>query len=291
MICISCNLDKELSSFYFRNDTGKYKNTCKGCCISGKNKIRSDTHKKCKHCGQEKPFSEFQKAGGGKWLQPYCKSCDSERKKKHRKDNEQQYKESHRNGYLLKRDELSAKGKAERALKRPEVLKRLKDFWESKKMPEEERKRRKSEGDKRYKAANPDKIKEIRIRNRQRDNERAKKWQAEKMNDVGFRIKKNLRGRIYVALKRGIKSESTMKLLGCTIDFFKRYFQSLFTEGMSWEKYMDGEIVIDHIKPCASFDLKNPDEQRKCFHYTNLQPLWELDNLKKGAKLLEDADC
>jgi hypothetical protein len=51
---------------------------------------------------------------------------------------------------------------------------------------------------------------------------------------------------------------------------------------MSFENY--GEWVVDHIRPCASFNLINIDEQKECFNYKNLQPLWALDNLQKGSK-------
>jgi hypothetical protein len=51
---------------------------------------------------------------------------------------------------------------------------------------------------------------------------------------------------------------------------------------MNWEN--QGEWHIDHILPCASFDLTKEEEQRKCFHYTNLQPLWAKDNMIKGSK-------
>jgi hypothetical protein len=56
---------------------------------------------------------------------------------------------------------------------------------------------------------------------------------------------------------------------------------------MNWKNYGKGEGKwnIDHILPCASFDLTQESEQHRCFHYNNLQPLWEIDNLKKGAKL------
>ncbi len=53
---------------------------------------------------------------------------------------------------------------------------------------------------------------------------------------------------------------------------------------MSWENY--GKWHVDHILPCASFDLGKPEEQFKCFNYKNLQPLWATDNLKKQAKIL-----
>lgn len=288
MKCIACNQDKELGAFYFRHDTGKYKNTCKECCIHGRKKVKSNSHKKCKHCGEEKPFNDFQKAGGGKWLQPYCKSCDSERKKKWEVRNEERVKIKRKEYYLNTRQlvdpeqkEISKKIVIAKlragAIKYLEALPRL---------SAEEKKLRKSECDKIYREKYRDRILENKRKYQEsgRATEMAKKWQAKQMNNVEFRTKKRLRGRIYVALKRGVKSQGTMELLGCIIEQFKSHFQSLFTEGMNWDKYMKGEIVIDHIKPCASFDLTMPEQQKECFHYTNMQPLWELDNLKKGAK-------
>jgi len=53
---------------------------------------------------------------------------------------------------------------------------------------------------------------------------------------------------------------------------------------MTRENHGKNGWEIDHIKPCVSFDLSKPEEQKKCFHYTNLQPLWKEDNLKKGNK-------
>lgn len=54
---------------------------------------------------------------------------------------------------------------------------------------------------------------------------------------------------------------------------------------MNWTEYEKGNIHIDHIIPCAIFDLRKEEAQKKCFHYTNLQPLWKADNLKKAAKI------
>ena len=71
-----------------------------------------------------------------------------------------------------------------------------------------------------------------------------------------------------------------INLLGCTIQEARNHIEKQFIDGMSWENY--GKWHIDHIKPCASFDLTKENDQRKCFHYTNLQPLWAKDNLVKG---------
>ena len=54
---------------------------------------------------------------------------------------------------------------------------------------------------------------------------------------------------------------------------------------MTWENFMKGEIHIDHIRPCSSFNLSDTEEQRKCFNYKNLQPLWAVDNLRKADKI------
>ena len=95
------------------------------------------------------------------------------------------------------------------------------------------------------------------------------------------KLKANLRARMYAFVK-GKNKNSSFEFVGCSIDELKKHLSSQFTEGMSWENY--GEWHIDHIKPCASFDLSILEEQKKCFHYSNLQPLWAKDNLKKGVK-------
>ena len=70
------------------------------------------------------------------------------------------------------------------------------------------------------------------------------------------------------------KSKSSIELLGCNVDFLKEYIESKFTSGMSWDNRGIHGWHIDHILPCASFDLSDPEQQKQCFHYTNLQPLW-----------------
>jgi hypothetical protein len=64
----------------------------------------------------------------------------------------------------------------------------------------------------------------------------------------------------------------TLDFLGCDYSFLMGYLEAKFTKGMTWENY--GQWHVDHIRPCASFDLTKIEEQKKCFHYSNLQPLW-----------------
>ena len=105
-----------------------------------------------------------------------------------------------------------------------------------------------------------------------------------RVEDISFRISSNIRGRISHALKSNSKSSKTIDLLGCDIAFLKQYLESKFKDGMCWENYGFKVWHIDHIKPCSLFDFKNIEDQKQCFHYTNLQPLSAIDNLIKGKK-------
>ena len=105
-----------------------------------------------------------------------------------------------------------------------------------------------------------------------------------KVKDISYRILCNIRGRVFQALKSNSKSSKTIDLLGCDIAFLKQYLESKFKDGMCWENYGFKVWHIDHIKPCYLFDFKNIEDQKQCFHYTNLQPLSAIDNLIKGKK-------
>jgi hypothetical protein len=103
-----------------------------------------------------------------------------------------------------------------------------------------------------------------------------------------FRVLESLRSRLVLAVKlcKSSRVDATLNLLGCTTAKLKHHIESQFRKGMNWGNYGigSGKWHIDHIAPCASFDLSNPEAQRICFHYLNLKPLWGIDNLRKGAR-------
>lgn len=128
-----------------------------------------------------------------------------------------------------------------------------------------------------YYRKNPDKIKAKRIRSlawtRSRHLERYK-------NDInyrlGFRLRSMLRG--YLKRGKGMKVESAESLLGCTREEFRMYLESKFSPEMTWDN-----IHLDHIRPCASFDLTKLEDQKLCFNYQNIQPMLAKDNMSKGS--------
>jgi hypothetical protein len=102
-----------------------------------------------------------------------------------------------------------------------------------------------------------------------------------KQNDLSWRLSKSLRDRLYKAVTRDAKLSSSKKLVGCSIDELKLHLEKQFTEDMNWDNY--GTWHIDHIKPCISFDLTDPNQQQECFHFNNLRPLWGFENRSKGG--------
>jgi hypothetical protein len=135
---------------------------------------------------------------------------------------------------------------------------------------------------------------------RQKDNEwRRRKWASDpeyrrkeylkkarrKQRDPHYRLRVRLATRIGDAVRsaNARKYSKTEELIGCTYKELRAHLQSQFTRGMAWNNY--GKWHVDHIVPCASFDLTKPEEQRRCFNWRNLQPLWAADNIRKGDKV------
>jgi hypothetical protein len=103
-------------------------------------------------------------------------------------------------------------------------------------------------------------------------------------NEPNYRLAVLLRARILRALDNDQKKlDGTLKTLGCSVDFLRQYLESKFLDGMTWDNHGD-YWHIDHIRPCATYDLTDPKQYAECFHYTNLQPLIWIDNLKKGGR-------
>lgn len=141
----------------------------------------------------------------------------------------------------------------------------------------------------RFRAKHPEKIKKEKAAYYQKIKKRQiAKYKLRFKTDLDFRMLETLRSRLRKILRarRAPKADKTMSIAGCTIEFLEAHIKSLFTEGMTWDKFLAGEIHIDHIIPCKSFkNLSDPEEQKKCFGWQNLQPLWAVDNLHKKARL------
>ena len=150
---------------------------------------------------------------------------------------------------------------------------------------------------KKWREENPEKVKELKKnwidknpekRKQYRENHKPRKRERRKErrdNDPVFNLTNRMRCRLWKYLKifEITKKNKTFDIVGCTPEFLKEHLEKQFTEGMSWE-LLGKHIHIDHIIPLSS--AKTEDELYKLCHYTNLQPLWVEDNLKKSNKIL-----
>jgi len=201
----------------------------------------------CKKCNIDKPINEFYK--NGKFFKTHCKECDRKQSAEYKAKNLEKVKEKNRNYGRVNKEKRKEYQNKYYQENQDWILEKAKKYWSK-----DENKKRRADL-------------------------KRERWGI----DENLRISSNCRSRVYRALKGQKKSKSTEKLVGCSFDELKIYLQNKFLDGMSWDNY--GEWHIDHILPCASFDLSKKEEQEKCFHYTNLQPLWGYDNIVKRDKL------
>ena len=124
-------------------------------------------------------------------------------------------------------------------------------------------------------------------RNHERLSERVCLYVRERSrSDPAFAMRLRLRARLVGAIRRHMTGRSVTgvikEMLGCSLPELARYLESKFLPGMSWDNRKQWHV--DHIKPLCAFDLTDPEQQAVAFHYTNLQPLWALDNMRKGRR-------
>lgn len=217
---------------------------------------------KCKLAKDLESFTNNRTKNDGK--NNYCKLCQSIYRQQHN---------SKIKNYLKKY--------------RKKHKKRLNDLYKTYRTNNKEKIRKR---DLEYREKNQIKIKRYhrqwRKKNKQVINQKKRKHYHTRKQDINYRLLNNLRARIRIAIKGGKKCLGTAGLLGCSIETARIHIEKQFKDGMSWDNYGLYGWHIDHIIPCDKFDLSKEKEQKKCFHYTNLQPLWAKDNIKKSNKTI-----
>jgi hypothetical protein len=264
--------------------------------------LNNSMNKKCNDCGGEfDKDSMFNKKSAGR-----CIPCYKLSRKKNYLDNKDILQEKSRLHYQNMSDEQRERSKELRNV-------RLQNNKEShleynRKWHHDNKERLKTEG-KCWDTNNKERIKHLRKLRESDPLHKVKRLEYRrayyqknkdkiKMNDALWesipknKIGRRLRSRVRSALKRNvsggrsIKTDSTQKLLGISYDELVGYLEGLFKDGMSWDNY--GTWHIDHIIPCSYFDLTLEENQRICFNYQNLTPLWGEDNHSKSDLILID---
>lgn len=283
-ICSGCKVEKETLHFHKCSRNG-FQSRCKDCRSTSKKDKVPDGKKKCTACKHVKDIDDFYTSG--KYRQSKCKKCSLNYCASYDKESMTKRCSSCKETKSVNLFHKSCQGYARHCkdcrsiyqkANRDKANKRTKKYDTSskgqsrRKQYAEDNKEKLSAYQKEYRKDNADKIrkqKTVYIRERRR-------------TDPGYRLLGNCRKRVYDALKGRCKSARTKELLGCSIEDYKAYLESKFQEGMTWDNYGRGGWVVDHIMPCAAFDLSRPDQQKECFVYTNTQPLWEQDNIVKS---------
>lgn len=303
-ICCKCRESKPINDFGRSNESKDgFKYSCKSC-RNEQNKLYRNTHKircdipikgtikKCNICKCKKPSEEFGRNRCSKdGRESRCRKCMREYGRK-------VYNKNKKLPLIVTKDsKICSKCNIEKPINEfhkrlcrnngtPMCKKCYREYrmnkWRNNEEYREKAKLRSAKYNEAHKEQKSQYNKTYSETNKEKRN---KRLLNRKINDINFRMRGILAGRVISAIKQGggIKSIKTMELIGCSISELKIHLESKFLKDMTWDNYGRNGWHIDHIIPCATFDLTKPEEQKKCFHYTNLQPLWGEDNIKKSS--------
>lgn len=230
-------------------------------------------------CGEEKPLTEFavEKNNKTDGRRSSCKVCTNQRIRQYFIDNPEKKKESDKRAYEENKAKKLAQKKEYYLRKKEEILVKRKEYHSANKEVKNQKSRE-------YREKHLEKIKNYnreyqRDRAQEMSRKRAQRINSDPLSIFKERIRLLIKGGFY-RLKKG-KPSSTNQIIGADWETARDHIVSQFKDGMTWEAFVAGEIHIDHIKPLASATCE--EDIIALNHYTNLQPLWCLDNLSKGA--------
>ncbi len=294
--CTKCGVEKDEGEFY-RRKNGDLRGECKECARAKMQAYRKAHPEKIKE-QKKADYEKYREARVKTIRRHYQENKERYQKqaKKYREENSTVLQQRHKK-YREENRERLKKRRTKRDVENREALnKHRREYVERYPDRVKEQSKRYYEKNRESLAAKNKKYREARLADPELaaiDREKSRRTRRERYwKNPQTRLRSVLRGRVITALKsKGVaKSKKTTDLIGCGIEQLRAHLEAQFTEGMSWDKLGAHGIHIDHIRPCASFDLTDPEQQKICFHYTNLQPLWAKDNLSKGAKY-EESTC
>jgi hypothetical protein len=277
-MCDKCKETLALSSF--DKSDGSYRHTCKNCrytrikelrekrALKNANKVVFKKDKKCDTCNETKDIVEFNRRLVNKdGVSSTCRSCYSKNRK-------------------MVCEITAVINLPNKTCNTCGTVKNISEFKKTKRSsdghfhkciactkPRVWNKEKQHLSEKRYCERNKEKLKE--------------KWKREGQK-LHRKIKSRLSNRIKDALKAISlrKDNKILSYLDCSHDFLRKWFQFLFVEGMTWDNI--GEWHIDHVIPCASYDLNKEEDIKQCFSWKNIRPCWQQENLEKGSLIIPE---
>lgn len=256
--------------------------------MDNRNNLLECQTKKCNDCGELKGLFEFHKNKCRKdGLCIVCKKCNIKKVKTYRENNIEKckkYDKKHRKENKKERKILNGKW---RENNKEKICKRRKEYHqENRKAINARNKKWRTENPK-----NPQKAKEARKRyrmaNLEKMRQKQRKYNRKRRLKLTYVLSDRISGNMRHYLKNSKNGKHWEYIVNYTLDDLKQHLEDQFTNNMTWKEFLTGKIHIDHIIPVSLwvFNSYNDREFKQCWALCNLQPLWSVDNIRKGNKI------